>query len=65
MDKLMSEAHKRYINPKYKKSYKNENRDSSQYYRSLRHRRDSTIWFSQEAIKAGTTRGYPDHRLQA
>ncbi len=50
----MSEAHKRNINPKYKKSYKNENRDWSQYDRSLRNRGDITIWFSQEAIKAWT-----------
>jgi len=54
MEKLMSEAHKRNINPKYKKSYKNENRDWSQYDRSLRNRGDITIWFSQEAIKAWT-----------
>ena len=50
----MPEAHKRNINPKYKKSYKNENRDWSQYDRSLRNRGDITIWFSQEAIKAWT-----------
>jgi len=50
----MSEAHKRNINPKYKKSYKNENRNWSQYDRSLRNRGDITLWFSQEAIKAWT-----------
>ena len=50
----MSEAHKRNINPKYKKSYKNENRNWSEYDRSLRNRGDITLWFSQEAIKAWT-----------
>ena len=56
MDKLMSEAHKRYINPKYKKSYKNENRDSSQYYLSLRHRRHHHMVFTRGIQSRGDLR---------